>query len=137
MSDFDEHRVRVRYAETDQMGVAYYANYFVWFEVGRSEFCRRRGFSYDEMEKLTNCFLVVAEATCRYRAPLRYDMEFVLRTSLRELRRRSMTFSYELADPAGETIFAIGETKHVVVGADGRPRTFPEVYYRLLQSRGD
>src|SRR5687768_11605440 len=98
-------KLRVRYAETDQMGVAYYANYFIWFEVGRAEFCRQRGFSYEQMERETDSFLVVASAQCRYRSPLRYDCEFLVRTRLKEFRKRTLTFSYQLIDSKNTTIY--------------------------------
>jgi acyl-CoA thioester hydrolase len=128
----NDHRIRVRYAETDQMGVAYYANYLVWFEVGRTEYCHSCGFSYAKMERETQSYLVVTSASCRYRVPLRYDMEFVIRTRIRELRSRGLTFTYELISAAGDTVYARGETRHVVTGADGRPRSFPDSYRRLL-----
>ncbi len=127
-----EHRLRVRYAETDQMGVAYYANYLVWFEVGRSEYCRARGFSYDRMERETGSYLMVAEARCRYRLPLRYDQAFAVRTFVKQLGRRLMTFGYQLLDPESGTVYAEGETKHVVTGRDGRPKSFPQEYFDLL-----
>ncbi|MEE8348488.1 MAG: thioesterase family protein [Acidobacteriota bacterium] len=124
--------IRVRYAETDQMGVAYHGNYLVWFEVGRSEFCRRHGFSYLEMEQTSQRFLRVAEVKCRYLAPLEYDKEFVVRTQLKALRRRTISFHYRLIDPEGATVYAEGETLHVVTDERGRPRSFPERYGKLL-----
>src|SRR5215470_2892273 len=72
--------VKVRYAETDQMGVAYYANYLVWFEVGRSQFCVDRGFSYRDMERETGLYMIVAEAYCRYLTPARYEDELTVTT---------------------------------------------------------
>ena len=132
MSYIDEHEIRVRYAETDQMGVAYYANYLVWFEVGRSAFCRSLGFSYAEMEKATGSYLVVAEAYCRYRSPLLYDRTFFIRTWLRELRSRSMTFGYELVDETRQTTYASGETKHVVTDRAGRPKKIPQAFHEIL-----
>ena len=124
--------IRVRYAETDQMGVAYYASYFVWFEVGRSAFCRKRGFSYQDMERETESFLAVAEAHCRYRLPLRYDNEFLIRTCLKELRRRTVIFSYQLLDQRAETVYAEGETTHVVTDREGKSKSMPEHYRRFL-----
>src|SRR6202158_1704029 len=82
-----ESRAKVRYAETDQMGVAYYANYFVWFEVGRSQYCNDCGFSYRDMERETGLFLIVAEASCRYKNPARYEDELVIRTNIKKLPR--------------------------------------------------
>jgi len=124
--------IRVRYAETDQMGVAYYANYFVWFEVGRAEFCRRRGFSYESMERETDSFLAVVDAHCRYRAPLRYDCEFIVRTRLKAFHNRTVTFSYQLLEPETNRVYAEGETMHVITGSDGRPKLFPEQYRKFF-----
>ncbi len=132
MTDYCDLPLRVRYAETDQMRVVYYANYFVWFEVGRAEFCRQRGFSYEEMERCSDSFLVVADARCRYLAPLRYDCEFVVRTRLKDFRRRIVAFSYQLLDPAGSTLYAEGETTHVITDASGRSKSFPEQYRKHL-----
>src|SRR6266498_2226338 len=84
-----ESRAKVRYAETDQMGVAYYANYFVWFEVGRSQYCNDCGFSYRDMELETGLFLIVAEARCRYKTPARYEDELIIRTRVTESTRRT------------------------------------------------
>ncbi len=87
--------VRVRYAETDKMGVAYYANYFVWFEVGRAELCRIKGFSYADLEAL-GYILVVTDAHCHYRNPARYDEAIIIRTRLKEMNKRMITFGYQL-----------------------------------------
>ena len=129
--------IRVRYAETDQMGEAYYGNYFVWFEVGRSAFCRQRGFSYQDMERETESFLAVAEAYCRYRSPLRYDNEFLVRTCLKELRRRTVTFSYQLLDQWAKIVYAEGETTHVVTDREGKAKSIPEHYRKLLAGATD
>ncbi len=114
------------------MGVAYHGNYLVWFEVGRSEFCRQHGFSYQEMERNSERFLVVATVQCRYLAPLSYDSEFVVRTRIKELRRRTVTFAYELLDPQGKKVYAEGETTHVVTDREGKPKSLPEYYGKLL-----
>jgi acyl-CoA thioester hydrolase len=82
----NETRIRVRYAETDQMGVVYHANHFIWFEVGRVELLRQLGFSYKEMEKEDDCFIAVVDARCRYKAPVLYDDEVVVRTYLKNIR---------------------------------------------------
>ncbi|MFQ5738771.1 MAG: acyl-CoA thioesterase [Acidobacteriota bacterium] len=132
MNGYCDCPIRVRYAETDQMGVAYYANYLVWFEVGRAEFCRQQGFTYEQVERETGSYLIVVDARCRYRRPLRYDDAFLVRTRLKAFRRRMVTFSYLLLDGAGETIYAEGETTHVVTGPDGRPKSFPPQYGKLL-----
>src|SRR6058998_496945 len=86
-----ESRAKVRYAETDQMGVAYYANYLIWFEVGRSQFCNDCGFSYRDMERETGLYLIVAEANCRYRTPARYEDELIVRTRIADLTRRTVS----------------------------------------------
>jgi acyl-CoA thioester hydrolase len=124
-------QVRVRYAETDQMGVAYYANYFVWFEVGRSQYCNDCGFSYRDMERETGLFLIVAEANCRYRNPARYEDELTIRTRVIESTRRTVRFSYEIERSTGDPI-AVGETLHVLVNSEGRPSSFPQKYLALL-----
>jgi len=126
-------RFRVRYAETDQMGMVYYANYLVWMEVGRTDFCRDCGFSYRELEREEQAYLTVAEATCRYLAPARYDDEILVETELSRLSSRIIEFSYRIKN--GETLVAEGRTVHVVLGADGKPRSLPERYRELLKSR--
>ena len=90
------------------MGVVYHANYLIWFEIGRTEFCRARGFSYREMEENENSFLVVAESYCRYKAPAYYDDELIVRTRITELRRRSLRFGYEILRAGDGTVIADG-----------------------------
>ena len=126
--------VRVRYAETDKMGVVYHANYLIWFEIGRTEYCRARGFSYRDMEETGDSFLVVAESYCRYKAPAYYDDELIVRTHITELRRRSLRFGYEIVRLSDDQIIAEGETGHVVTDGDQRVRTLPEAYRALLTS---
>jgi acyl-CoA thioester hydrolase len=132
MIEYCDVPLRVIYADTDQMGVAYYANYFIWFEVGRTEFCRQRGFSYDEMERESKSYLVVAEARCRYKSPLRYDKQFVIRTRLKDFRKRIVVFSYQLLDPVEPKVYAEGETVHVITDPEGHPKSFPEQYKKFL-----
>jgi acyl-CoA thioester hydrolase len=129
--------LRVRYSETDKMGVVYHANYLIWFEIGRTEFCRARGFSYREMEENENFFLVVAESYCRYKAPAYYDDELIVRTHITELRRRSLRFGYEITRVADGTIIAEGETGHVVTDTNGRVRSLPPGFAELLLSQPD
>ena len=129
-----ETMVRVRYSETDKMGIVYYANYLVWFEIGRTDYCRARGFSYRDMEESDNSFLVVAESYCRYKAPAYYDDELIIRTHITELRKRSLRFGYEIIRPADDTIVAEGETGHVVTDSSGRVRSFPDGYIQRLLS---
>ncbi len=131
MARLCESRLRVRYAETDQMGMVYYANYLIWMEVGRSDLCRQCGFSYRELEREEQAFLAVAEATCRYLAPARYDEEILVETELSRVKSRVVEFTYRIK--RGETLLAEGRTVHVVIGPDGRPRAMPQRYLNLLQ----
>jgi len=110
----NETRLRVRYAETDQMGVVYHANHFIWFEVGRVELLRQLGFSYRDMESKDNCFIAVAEAKCRYRAPVHYDDEVLVRTQLLNVRESVVHFGYELRRAEDGVLLAEGETTHIV-----------------------
>jgi acyl-CoA thioester hydrolase len=123
--------LRVRYAETDRMGVVYYANYLVWFEMGRSEYCRQRGFHYLELEE-QGYRLVVSEATCKYRQPARYDELVTVRTVLHALQRRAVCFRYQVVRKGpGETLVE-GETKHLCIDAGGKVTTIPEPYFTHL-----
>src|SRR6266436_1214999 len=119
VDQWHEALLRVRYAETDKMGVVYHANYLIWFEIGRTEFCRARGFSYRDMEENENAFLVVAESYCRYKAPAYYDDVLIVRTHITELRRRSLRFGYELIRESDGVVIAEGETGHVVTTRTG------------------
>jgi acyl-CoA thioester hydrolase len=134
LGEWHDALLRVRYAETDKMGVVYHANYLIWFEIGRTEFCRARGFSYRDMEENENSFLVVAESYCRYKAPAYYDDELVVRTHITELRRRSLRFGYEIIRVPDGTVIAEGETGHVVTDANGRVRSLPQGFAELLLS---
>ena len=129
-----EVKLRVRYAETDQMGVVYHANHLVWFEVGRVEFFRSLGFSYQEMEHKDNCYIVVVEARCRYKAPARYDDEVLVRTSLKNVRESVVHFSYELVRANDGTLLAEGETTHVVTDAEMKRRSLPEKYMQMFRT---
>jgi acyl-CoA thioester hydrolase len=129
-----EHALRVRYAETDQMGVVYYGNYFIYFEIGRVELCRAVGLHYEQMEKSEGCFLTVAEAGCRYQKPLTYDTEFLIRTELQTFRASLLCFDYELVGSGSGPVLARGWTKHIVTGRDGRRRLIPEPYAGLLRA---
>src|SRR6266542_5575341 len=123
-----ETRVRVRYAETDQMGVVYYANYLVWMEVGRVEYCKARGFSYKEMEIECGVFLAVAEARCRYSYPARFDEEVIVRTWVESANTRMFSFASEMRHAEGGGKLASGETRHIFVGRDMRPCRIPDSY---------
>jgi|SRR5579884_791759 len=128
--------LRVRYAETDQMGVVYHANYFVWFEMGRVEFLRQLGFEYKQMEVVDDCHLPVIEATCRYKAPARYDEVLALETRLSALRSSVVRFAYRLVRPApeGPQLLAEAETTHVAVDGKMQKRSLPEKYAAKLRS---
>src|SRR5437762_1311161 len=130
--DWHETLLRVRYSETDKMGIVYYANYLVWFEIGRTEYCRARGFAYRDMEEDDGAYLVVAESYCRYKAPAFYDDELLVRTHITELRRRSLRFGYEIMRVSDGQIIAEGETGHVITDSNGRVRSFPDGYAQRL-----
>ena len=132
--DWHETEIRVRYAETDQMGIVHSSNYLVWFEVGRSEFCRARGFSYKEMEEKDNALMVVAESYCRYKSPAYYEDVLIIRTRVAEIRSRSLTFIYEIYRPSDEILLAVGETLHLVTDANKRVRSLPKSYKDKLLS---
>ena len=130
----NETRIRVRYAETDQMGVVYHSNHFIWFEVGRVELLRQLGFSYKAMETQDDCFIAVVDARCRYRAPVHYDDEVVVRTFLRHVREKLIHFGYELLNADGTMLLAEGETTHIVANAQMTPRALPEKYLKVLRA---
>lgn len=125
--------MRVRYAETDQAGVVYHANYLVWFEVGRVELCRDHGFNYSDMERDANAYLPVTEVRVRYRIPAKYDDVILIRTRTSEIRSRAITFAYEVYREANETLLAEGETQHIVMNREGRARSFPPEYAAKLR----
>jgi acyl-CoA thioester hydrolase len=128
-------RIRVRYAETDQMGVVYYANYFIWFEIGRVELLRQLGFQYKEMETEDDCHIPVVEATCRYKSSARYDDELLLETTVLALRRTVIKFGYRLLRPENDalTVLAEGETTHVTVNRSMRKVRLPQKYVAVLE----
>jgi acyl-CoA thioester hydrolase len=128
--------LRVRYAETDQMGVVYYANYFVWCEIGRVEFFRQLGHDYRQMEIEDDCHLPVVEATCRYRAPARYDEEVIIETRVTALRSYVIKFGYRLLrlQAEGEQLLAEAETVHVSVDKSMRKRQLPERYIHAIEA---
>ena len=117
------------------MGVAYYANYLVWFEVGRSQFCVDCGFSYRDMEQDTGLYMIVAEAYCRYLAPVRYEDDLIVATSVTELTRRTLRFGYEITRDCDAAKVARGETLHVLMTPQGRPASLPDKYRELLGER--
>ncbi|MCS7042327.1 MAG: acyl-CoA thioesterase [Bryobacteraceae bacterium] len=122
-----EVRFRVRYAETDQMGIVHHANYLVWMEVARTELCRQQGISYREMEERSGLHLVVAEVRCRYLHPARYDDEILASAWLESAHPRMVEFAYEIRRAADGVLLATGATKHVFV-KDGKPVKIPEEF---------
>jgi len=127
-----ETRLRVRYAETDQMGVVYYSNYLVWMEVGRVELCKACGFNYREMEREDGVYLAVAEANCRYRAPARFDDEVVVKTWIERAATRMVTFGYEMRIAGTDRELAAGYTRHVFVSKEMRRTHLPEKYHAMF-----
>lgn len=134
MSDWNEIEIRVRYAETDQMGIVHHSNYLVWYELGRSEFCRVRGFSYKEMEEEEDALMVVAEVYCRYKSPAYYEDLLTVRTKVSEVRSRSIRFVYEIYRTSDDTLLAEGETLHLVTDGNKKVRTLPEIYKKKILS---
>jgi len=123
-----EARVRVRYAETDQMGVVYHSNYLVWFEIGRVELIRSMGLDYKRMEAEEGCGIAVVDAHVRYRAPARYDDELVVRTKLLAARGAVIRFGYKIVRMEDGALLCEGETVHVVVDKEMKKRSLPPKY---------
>ena len=133
-----ESRVRVRYAETDQMGVVYYASYFVWMEIGRVDYCSAIGFEYRDMES-DGVVLAVTDAHCRYRASARFHEEVRVLTWMQESRSRTIRFAYEMRRIDGDQLLATGDTLHMACDPSGKPVRLPEKYreYFPLTASGD
>jgi acyl-CoA thioester hydrolase len=129
MPDPHTTRFRVRYSETDQMGVVYYANYLVWMELGRAEYCRAAGIRYRDMEVDDGILLAVVEAHCRYLRPARYDEEIAVKTRVAKASQRVVEFQYEISDAQSGRTLATGETKHMFLSAAMRPVKLPEKYF--------
>jgi len=129
-----ESRLRVRYAETDQMGVVYHANHFIWFEIGRVDLMRQLGFSYRDLERDYGCFIPVVDARCRYKAPARYDDEIIVRTHLRNVRESMIHFGYELMRADDGEVLAEGETMHMILDSKMKPAPLPEHYLKAFRS---
>ncbi len=128
----NETRLRVRYVETDQMGVVYHTNFLIWFEVGRVEFLRQLGFTYRDMECEDGCYIAVVDARCRYKVPARYDDQILVRTFFKNLRSSLIHFGYEILREPEMTLLAEGETTHIVTDAGMRRRELPEKYQAVL-----
>lgn len=131
-------RIRARYAETDQMGVVHHANYLIWMEVARVDYCRAAGFRYRDLESLHGILLVVTEIDCRYLSPARYDDEIEIVTALTKANHRAVTFEYEMrsapspGDGGTARRIATGHTGHVFLNRELRPTTLPVQFRRLF-----
>jgi acyl-CoA thioester hydrolase len=126
-------RLRVRYAETDQMGVVYHANYLIWMEIGRVELVRSRGLNYKDLEESEGLFLAVVEANCRYIYPARYDQEIVVQTVVSQSNHRLVQFAYEIRCSESDRLLASGSTRHVWLDRHWRPVRLPEKYHAALR----
>jgi acyl-CoA thioester hydrolase len=134
MDGWHETEIRVRYAETDKMGIVHHSNYLIWFEAGRSDLCRARGFSYKEMEEQDNALMVVAESYVRYKSPAFYEDVLMIRTQVAEVRSRSIRFIYEIYRESDEALLAEGETLHLVTDENKKVKLIPDVYKERLLS---
>lgn len=128
---WSSHRLRVRYPETDRMGIVHHTHYFTWFELGRTELMRELGVPYGELEDREGLFFPVVEARARYRVSARYDEELTVRTRIAAVRGATVRFDYEIRRDGGAEPLATGFTEHATVGRDGRPLRIP----RDLRSR--
>jgi len=127
-----ETKLRVRYAETDKMGVVYHSNFVIWFEVGRVELLRQLGFQYSEMEAEDNCHIPVVDLRVRYKSPALYDDEIVVRTQIKNVRSSLLHFSYEIFREADRTLLATGETMHIIVNNKLERTMLPEKYMQAF-----
>jgi acyl-CoA thioester hydrolase len=130
--NFVETELSVRYAETDRMGIVYYANYLVWFEVGRVAWCKAKGFHYAEMETRDRCFMVVAESGCRYKAPARFGEDIVIRTFLAKATDRVIRYRYEICRKDSGLLLATGHTAHIITDPEFRPARLPDSYRKYF-----
>ena len=121
-------RFRVRYAETDQMGMVYYANYFVWMEVARVEFCKALGFRYRDMEADDGVLLAVVDAQCRYIYPARFDEDVIVETRVGDANPRFVSFAYEMRLGEGDRKLATASTRHIFCSRDMKPVKLPAKY---------
>ncbi|HUN88196.1 MAG TPA: thioesterase family protein [Terriglobales bacterium] len=129
----NESRLRVRYAETDQMGVVYHSNYIIWMEVGRVELLRQLGFTYKEMEREDRCHIAVVDVKCRFKSPALYDDEILIRTRLMNVRESLIHFGYEILRATDSTLLAEGETTHIVVDENLQRQSLPQKYLRAFK----
>jgi acyl-CoA thioester hydrolase len=126
--------IRVRYAETDQMGVVYHSNFLIWFEVGRVELMRALGFDYKQLEIQDDTYMVVADVHCRYHHPARYDELLTVRTRILEAKTRTLKFGYEVFRQPGQKLLATGHTIHVACTRAGQVKQFPDKYKQAFFS---
>jgi len=122
--NFIELEEKVRYSETDQMGVAHNKNYFEWFEIGRTEYCRQKNIPYKDIEA-QGFYLVVVEAFCKYKKPLRYDQKFIIRVFLEKITPKKVEFAYELVTKEEEKLIASGHTVHIVTNSEAKTCSLP------------
>lgn len=132
-----ESRVRVRYQETDQMGVVYHANYLVWFEIGRTDFIREFGLSYSQLEQM-GLLLPVLDIHCKYKQSAKYEDEIVIRTSLVEMKGVRITFQYQVIREADELLLAEGSSQHAFASPELKPINLkvkmPQLHQLLTES---
>lgn len=128
-----EFEVRVRYSEIDKMGVAHNKTYFEWFEIGRTEYCRQKNIPYKSIEE-KGYFLVVVEAFCKYKRPLRYDDKFLIRVYLKEASPKKVVFAYELVTREEKKPIASGHTVHISTNAKAEVRSLPREILAQLKS---
>jgi acyl-CoA thioester hydrolase len=127
-----ETKLRVRYAETDKMGVVYHSNFVIWFEVGRVELLRQLGFQYSEMESEDDCHIPVVDLRVRYKAPAQYDDEIVVRTEIKNVRSSLLHFSYEIFREGDRMLLATGETMHIIVNKKLERTVLPKKYMQAF-----
>ncbi|HSM86091.1 MAG TPA: thioesterase family protein [Candidatus Limnocylindrales bacterium] len=127
-----ETKLRVRYAETDKMGVVYHSNFVIWFEVGRVELLRQLGFEYSHMEKDDNCHIPVVDLRVRYKSPALYDDQIVIRTRLLNVRQSLLHFAYEVLREGDGALLATGETTHIIVDDKLRRCSLPQKYMKAF-----
>lgn len=132
MKTITETRLRARYAETDRMGVVYYSNYLVWMEVGRVALCKALGFNYRDMENEDGVLLAVAEASCRYRSPARFDDEVVIKTWIERANSRLVVFGYEMRLAENDAVLATGHTSHIYVDSSMQRTRLPRKYHAMF-----
>lgn len=127
-------RIRVRYAETDQMGVVYHANYLVWLEVGRVELVRAHGLPYKDLEETEGLFLGVIEVNCRYLYPARYDQEILIDAVVTKSTARAIEFAYELRTAETDRLLVEATTRHLWLNREMRPARLPQHYASMYHS---